>query len=119
TRRQIFPRRPVAGLKWPRHRRPLEQRELPRLGEYRVGNLLGVAIEIAEAVSVHPAAAVAAWRDVLEVADDLETFVLLQMLVGGNRIARLGAGINTVENFRLALQVIARTLKMLIPVRKF
>src|ERR1035437_12210 len=41
------------------------------------------------------------------------------MLVGDHRVARLGAGVNAVENFRLLVEVEAEALKMFIPVRKF
>jgi hypothetical protein len=44
---------------------------LRRLGEHRVPKLLGIAVNIPGAERVHPAAAVAARRDVVEVADDL------------------------------------------------
>ena len=41
------------------------------------------------------------------------------MLVGDDRVARFRAGVDAVEQFRLLVEVIAESLKMLIPVGEF
>src|SRR5271170_5618711 len=115
----ILPCRTVAGLNGTTHCRPLEEHHLPRLGEHRVPKLLGVTVNVPDAVSVHPAAAVAAGFDVLEVTDDFIALILLQMLVGNNWVARFRAGVNAVEKFRFLVEVITKSLKMLIPVWEF
>ena len=55
------------------------------------------------------------WTDILEIADDTETLVSLQMLFA-LRVARLCAGIDTVEGPGTAFQVETQTVKMVIPV---
>ena len=79
---------------------PVEQHDLPRLGEHRVPELLGVAVDVVDAEGVDPAAAVAARLDVLEVAEDLVALVLLEELVGDVRVAGLRAGVDAVEDPR-------------------
>jgi len=41
------------------------------------------------------------------------------MLVGAGRVAGFGAGIYAIEQFRFPVEIIAQTLKMFVPVRKF
>ena len=78
------------------------------LGKERVPELLGVPIEVADAERVDPAAAVAAGCDVLEIAEDLVALVLLEELVGEAGIAGLRAGVDSVEEARLLVEVEAR-----------
>ncbi len=54
--------------------------------------------------------------DIAVVADDFVGLVLLQQLVGDDRIARLGAGIDAVIHQRFLFQVEAQALEVLVPV---
>src|SRR6185312_8109993 len=67
---------------------------------------------------VHPAAPVAAVRaDVAVVPIDEVALVLLQQLIGRHWIARLGTGVDVIEHLRLAIEIEAEALEVLIPVR--
>ena len=61
----------------------------------------------------------AARRDIVEIADDLVALILLEQLIGDFGIAGLGAGIDAVEHARLAVEIVAQALEMLVPVRIF
>ena len=66
-----------------------------------------------------PSPFVAARLDVLEEADDLVALVLLEVLVGDDRVGwRLGAGVDPVKDLWLLVQVEAEALKMVVPVRE-
>jgi len=67
---------------------PIEQRDLARLGEQRVPQLLSITIDIRDAVGIDPATAIAARADVVEIADDTVAFILLQQLVGEQRMVK-------------------------------
>ena len=67
----------------------------------------------------HPAAAISARLDVVEVADDLVAFVLLEVLIVDDRIAGFRSGVNAVVDLGLDVEVIAVALEMFIPVGKF
>ena len=69
-------------------------------------------------IGVDPSAAVAAGGDVVEVANDLVALVLLQVLVGDDGVAGLGAGVDAVEDLRLLVEIVAVGLEMLVPVGK-
>jgi len=72
---------------------PLKQHHLRRLGQHRVPKLLGVTVCIANVKGVYPSAAIAAGRNVIEVANDLVALIRLKVLVGYFAVARFGAGI--------------------------
>ena len=71
-----------------------------------------------DAEGVNPAAAVAPGRDVLKIAEDLVALVLLEKLVGQDRIARFRAGVDAVEEARLLVEVESKALEVLVPVGK-
>ncbi len=81
--------------------------------------MLGIAVDIADAEGVDPAAAVAARRDGLEVADDLVALILLEELLSIVGIARFGARVDAVENLRPFLKIETEAREMPVPVRVF
>ncbi len=101
------------------HRDPVEQNDLGRLGEHRVPQLLGIAVDIAHVVGVDPAAAIRAGADIVEISDDLVALILLEKLVGDLRVARLGAGVDRVEHAGFAFEVVAQPLEVLVPIGIF
>ncbi len=100
-----------------RRRHPVEQGDFRRLGEQRVPQLFGIAVGVQRRIGVDPAAAIIMVRaDVAEIADDFVGLILLQQLVGDDRVARFGAGIEAVIHQRLLFQVETQALEVFVPV---
>ena len=81
--------------------------------------LLCVTVDRADAVGVDPAAEIPARTDVREVAVDLVAFILLEQLIGDDRVACFGARVDPVEHVRLLGEIEAKAVEMLVPVRIF
>ena len=93
----------------------VEDRDFGRLGEQRQPQLLLEPVGQVHPALIHPAAAVAAGLQVLEVADDGEAVVLLQVLVPAG-IAGFRARVDPVEDAGLGFQVEAEALEVVVPV---
>ena len=62
---QVLPGAAVGRLHQPLDLAQVEQSDLGGLGEQRIPQLLGVAVDVTQAVGVHPAAAIAHRADII------------------------------------------------------
>src|ERR1700751_5839276 len=96
--RQICPSLAFSHLHWPQEVAVLKQDHLWRLCKHRVPELLGIPIDIAAVVDVDPSATVSARSDVVKIAHDFITLILLKVLIVIYRIACLGASVDAIEH---------------------
>ena len=94
-----------------------EQHHVPALRDGREEELLRIAVHAhGDAAGIHPAPAIAAARDILEIPHNVVAEVVLQVLVPC-RVAGLRAGPDAVEDLRPPFEVEAEALEVVIPVR--
>ena len=100
----------------PEHLAEIKKRDFRRFGKERQPQLLGIAVQVAPSIGIHPPAAVAARFEVFKIPEDGIAQIFLEVLIAGS-VARFGAGVDAVEEFWLGFQIEAQALEMLIPVR--
>ena len=93
-----------------------KEHHVPRLGDGCQMQLFRIAVHThLDTACIHPTAAVITRTQILEIADDIITQIVLQML-GTGWIARLRTRPDTIEKFWSVLQVKTQSLEMVIPV---
>ena len=96
-----------------------KEHHISRLGNSCQMQLFRIAVHThLDTASIHPAASIIARTQIFEIADDIVTQVVLQML-GTGRISCLSTRPDAIEEFRTVFQVKAKSLEMIIPVGIF